>query len=201
MKMTRLEKQLVNRPGKARRNIARLDERLQSLADCAIEDVLELGCGSGEVSGHLSQSHGFNVTAADVDPEQIELARRHNPIHSRLRFSVEDATDLSFADRAFDLVVAQNLFHHLPAWRHAAGEIHRVLRPGGHLIWFDLATPGVIRGLMARRSRSSGVFTLDEVAECFAAVGFRESFRERVRHGPLSHYHLVLRRPTEAGVQ
>ena len=177
-------------------HIERLDARLQSLAGETIEDVLELGCGDGRVSGYLSQAHGFNVVAADVDPAQIEWARRQNPIHSRLRFSVEDATELSFDDDSFDLIVAQNLFQHLPRWRKAVGEISRVLRPGGHMIWFDQATPGAFRRLMARLSPRSGIYTLDEVAECFAAVRVDETFRERVRQGC---YQLVLRKAAVAG--
>ena len=197
MKMTRLEKSFVNRSRKAARNVARLDERIRTLPVGSVEDVLELGCGTGEVSAHLSQRHGYNVIAADVDPEQIELARRSNPVHTRLRFEVEDATQLTFGDDSFDLVVAQNLFHHLPEWPRAVAEIRRVLRANGHLIWFDLVIPRPFRGVLARLAGRSGVYSLEEVSERFTQAGLIETFSEKVRHGPLTHHHLVLRKEPE----
>ncbi len=43
MEMTRLENWLVNRAGKAERNIARIDQRLPELSAHSITNVLELG--------------------------------------------------------------------------------------------------------------------------------------------------------------
>ena len=49
-----------------------------------------------------------------------------------------DGHRLPFESDSFDLVVAQNAFHHLPEW-HRAGleEIRRVLKPDGTVIFRD----------------------------------------------------------------
>jgi ubiquinone/menaquinone biosynthesis C-methylase UbiE len=47
------------------------------------------------------------------------------------RVSVQraDATDLPYADAAFDVVAAILVWHHVGDWRSATAEAHRVLRP------------------------------------------------------------------------
>jgi SAM-dependent methyltransferase len=45
-----------------------------------------------------------------------------------------DATSLPLADRSLDLVTALDVLEHLTDDRAAVAELHRVLRPGGHLV-------------------------------------------------------------------
>jgi SAM-dependent methyltransferase len=47
---------------------------------------------------------------------------------------VGDAHHLPFADEAFNAVITFNTFEHLREPKRAAGEIHRVLKPGGKLV-------------------------------------------------------------------
>src|SRR5262245_12740608 len=56
--------------------------------------------------------------------------------HKIFRYTdvVGDAHHLPFRDSIFDLVFAFNVFEHLADPKAAAHEIHRVLRPGGHVI-------------------------------------------------------------------
>jgi SAM-dependent methyltransferase len=93
--------------------------------------VLELGCGAGGLSGELVR-RGAELTALDVSPEMVELAR------SRVdaTFLVAPAERTGLPSEAFDLVVGKAVLHHLdvPA---AAREIHRVLRPGGRAVFFE----------------------------------------------------------------
>lgn len=49
---------------------------------------------------------------------------------------VGDAHYLPFADETFDAVITFNTFEHLREPKQAAGEIHRVLKPGGRLILY-----------------------------------------------------------------
>lgn len=50
----------------------------------------------------------------------------------------EDATNISFPDETFDLVLANHILEHIPDYKKALHEIWRVLRPGGTAI---LQTP------------------------------------------------------------
>ena len=70
MKMTRLEKRLVNREKKAGRNIVHLERGLRHLDWSSVHDVLEIGCGIGSVSAYLAQSYPLRVTGTDFDALQ-----------------------------------------------------------------------------------------------------------------------------------
>ena len=116
MEMTRFEKLFVNRQSKGRRNSRKVTERLRSLEIEAIHDVLEIGCGIGTVSAYLSETYGMRVVGTDFDPEQIREAGKLYPVKKNQHFQVEDAAVLSFEDNSFDLIIAHNVFHHIPAW-------------------------------------------------------------------------------------
>jgi demethylmenaquinone methyltransferase/2-methoxy-6-polyprenyl-1,4-benzoquinol methylase len=83
----------------------------------------------------------LEATGADLDPEQIALARARADDAWPVRFVEADATQLPFADGEFDLVTSSKATHHIPEWEEALAEMCRVLRPGGHLVYADLALP------------------------------------------------------------
>ena len=190
--MTGLEKRFVNRQRKAGRNIERVRQRLDEIDADEIHDVLEIGCGIGVVSAFLSENYNMKVIGTDFDPEQIEMARKLNLEGMRLRFQVEDASDLSFEDGSFDLVLSQNVFHHIPAWNKAVQEVARVLRESSYFIWFDLAFPAFVKNLLRQFVKKYALYTFDEVRVEFGRNGFNQLFYERVLHGPFLHHHLVL---------
>jgi SAM-dependent methyltransferase len=65
--------------------------------------VLELGCGTGRVTGYLG-ARGARVTGIDVSEEMIEHARRLNPDQ---QFVVGDMRDLSrYAAERWDAIIA-----------------------------------------------------------------------------------------------
>ena len=191
MPMSKFERLFVNRESKGRRNIAKLGESLNLES---IHDVLEIGSGIGTVSAFLSKTYDMNVVGTDFDPKQIALARERYPEESRLRFAVEDATDLSFPNESFDLVVAHNVFHHLSKWEDAFGEVRRVLRPGGLLDWLDLEFSSPVRQLLDSLTSSESFFSLQEVREVLTHVGFVERYHEKTPLILLTQHHLALER-------
>ena len=191
MEMTRLEKWFVNRSKKAGRNIARVRQRLRELPSEAIQDVLELGCGIGSVAADLAATYQMNVCGTDHDAEQIKIARSMQPQNAHLHYSVEDAANLSFQDASFDLVVSQNVFHHIPEWKTAAKEIARVLRAGGYFIWLDLAFPKLIRTLFQPLFKNQSLYCIADVRRVFQTHKFEQLFHERLIHGLFVHHHLV----------
>ncbi|MDP9372962.1 MAG: class I SAM-dependent methyltransferase [Chloroflexota bacterium] len=102
--------------------------------------VLDLGAGPGRYAIALA-GRGHRVHVGDLSPEQVRLAREKIAaagvdVAGRIEAVEElDARDLrGLADASFDAVLALGPFYHLQAEadrRRAAGEIARVLRPGG----------------------------------------------------------------------
>lgn len=174
MRMTRLEKHLVNRAGKGAANIERVRRHLSTVPARAGGAALELGCGTGDVSSFLAAEYGLHVIGGDVDPEQVALARVRHGEHPGLRFAVVDARQLEFPAATFDLVVAQNVFHHIPEWRLAASEIARVLRPQGHVLWLDLTMPPVLRAVMSPLRHRVGLYSAAESRAAFRSQGLVE---------------------------
>ena len=191
MEMTRLEKWLVNRENKAKRNIARVRQRLTELPSAAIEDVLELGCGIGAVAAFLSENYNMKVWGTDYDQEQIQIARKRHAEDEHLIYQVEDATQLSFQDARFDLVISQNVFHHLPKWQAAIREVARVLRPGGFLLWLDLTFPKWIVRLFQPLAKKHSLYCIGDAKYVFEKQGFEQRFHERRIHGPFFQQHMI----------
>jgi ubiquinone/menaquinone biosynthesis C-methylase UbiE len=197
MEMTRLEKWFVNRRKKAERNISRVHRCLQKIPSNAIRDVLELGCGAGAVSADLAATYEMNVQGTDYDSKQIEIARNMQPESEHLHYRVEDATRLTLQDANFDLVISQNVFHHLADWKAAVQEVARVLRPGGFFMWFDLVFPKPIGGLFQPLFKNHSLYCFADVRSAFEITGFRPLFHERLVHGLFVHHHLVCQKSEE----
>ena len=192
--MTGIEKRFVNRRKKSERNILKLESDFKLLDFTNIKTVLELGCGIGFVSSYLVETYNFKVYGTDYDPEQIQIARNIQPKLKPLYFQVEEATKLSFEDSSIDLVLLQNLFHHVPKWKDGIKEITRVFRSGGYLIWLDLTFPGIIKNVFLPFVKNYGLYTIDDIKTAFEIHGFKKLFQEQLSHGLLKQHHFVLQR-------
>jgi SAM-dependent methyltransferase len=96
--------------------------------------VLELGCGTGYFTRELARSGG-NIVAIDVSPELLEIARA-NCSPPNVRYEIQNAYQLSYADAVFDSVVGSSVLHHLEI-EAALREIYRVLNPGGTMCFTE----------------------------------------------------------------
>jgi SAM-dependent methyltransferase len=191
MAMTGFEKRFVNRPKKGERNARIVRRHLQNLDADRIHDALELGCGIGSVAAFLAREYGMQVVGTDFDPEQIEAARNFNPENELLRYQVEDAAALSFPDESFDLVVSQNVFHHVHGWERAIREVARVLRHGAYFIWVDFSYPAFMKRIFQPLVKNYGLYTWREIQEAFGSSGLEPLNIARTRHA-IFRYHNVL---------
>ena len=99
--------------------------------------VLETACGTGIVSRHLRERlpKGARLVATDLNEAMLEYASRKFGVNSAIEFKQADATSLPFADASFEAVVCQFGFMFFPDKLAAMREAHRVLVPGGKLIF------------------------------------------------------------------
>jgi ubiquinone/menaquinone biosynthesis C-methylase UbiE len=97
-------------------------------------EVLELGCGTGLFTREFARS-GARLTALDISPELLELARREVSAENVV-FAAGNAYAMDFPPERFDRVVGSSVLHHLDAPR-ALAECFRVLKPGGTLAFTE----------------------------------------------------------------
>lgn len=97
-------------------------------------EVLDAGCGPGFYTQWLAE-RGARVTAFDLNAEFVRRTRERVGEMARV-LQADLAVPLEFAeDGSFDLVVCVLVLHYLKDWGPALAEFHRVLRPGGRLVF------------------------------------------------------------------
>jgi demethylmenaquinone methyltransferase/2-methoxy-6-polyprenyl-1,4-benzoquinol methylase len=107
-------------------------------------EVLDLATGTGDLALVLQRRlSNARVVGADFSEEMLAVAESKG-----LReVAVADARQLSFADESFDVVTIAFGLRNLPDWGAGLREIHRVLRPAGHVLILEFSLP---RGALLR---------------------------------------------------
>lgn len=95
--------------------------------------VLEIGCGTGLFTGKVYQQTKANIIASDISEDLLVQGRKKLP---EVTFQIEDAMNLSFSNEEFDGVFGSSILHHLDMEK-SLNEIHRVLKPGGRMIFAE----------------------------------------------------------------
>jgi SAM-dependent methyltransferase len=109
---------------------------LQSQVPAACNQVLEIGCGFGAFARAVAP-RARHVTAMDVSPQMINVARERSASYSNLEFVLKDFLQAHLPAESYDCIVTVATLHHLPL-KETLERIKTLLRPGGVLILHDL---------------------------------------------------------------
>jgi SAM-dependent methyltransferase len=122
-------------------------KRFEWMADYirGTDEVLEVGAGIGVTKLFLTKGH---ITLSDIEA--------HPWMDSR-----EDALNLSWKDESVDVIIANNMIHHLPQPLRFFAEAHRVLRRGGRLLIQDVNCGFFMRRLLRLMKIEDFDFTVD----------------------------------------
>jgi len=101
------------------------------------QKLLDFGCGKGELSLVLSKV-GYEVFGFDLSPNNITIAKRlanEYQMTGRTHFQVGVAEKLDYPTNYFDMVVGNEILHHVEI-SQALSECSRVLKEGGGMAIF-----------------------------------------------------------------
>lgn len=106
--------------------------------------LLDIGTGPGWLLLKLhEQAPQMRLVGLDASAAMVAKARQ-NMAEAGLAGVIEiregNASHLPFPDGAFDIVVSTGSIHHWKEPTAGLNEVHRVLKPGGHALMYDLVS-------------------------------------------------------------
>jgi len=101
---------------------------LEWLAAQPGEEILDLGCGDGQLSRRIAAT-GARVTGVDASPQMAAAARERGIVARE-----GSAEALPFDDGSFDAVFSNAALHWVRGQDAMMAEVRRVLRPGGRFV-------------------------------------------------------------------
>jgi tocopherol O-methyltransferase len=137
-------------PGRRQAQIDLIEELLQWTADSLGSDVpwvsgspsrcqfLDAGCGIGGSTLYLAQKFkmkGIGITLSPVQAKRAIDRSREAGISGEVGFLVANAQNVPFADESFDWIWSLESGEHMPDKVAFLQECHRVLKPGGTLMF------------------------------------------------------------------
>ena len=117
---------------------------ISSLKPFAPHNVLDIATGTGDLALLIENIlKPESIIGCDISEGMMQVARekcRRRGI-TNIRFEKEDCTALSYPDNSFDALTSSFGVRNFQELEKALGEMHRVLRPGGHLVILELSSP------------------------------------------------------------
>jgi SAM-dependent methyltransferase len=145
--------------------------------------VIEIASGSGGPALFMAEETGCRVTGVDIHEAGVATANARaaeRGIAERASFVCTDAREpLPLEPESFDALTCIDSINHLYDREHVFAEWHRVLKPGGRLLFTDpiVVTGRLRREEMMTRSGSMGEFVFTPVGlneDLLADAGFAD---------------------------
>ncbi len=97
--------------------------------------VLEVGCGTGNMTRWIAKQVGDNghVTAVDISPEQIDIAKKNCSESNNITFIASSLFDLN-TTKKYDLIYSRFLVMHLQNPFDGLQYLTQLLKPNGILV-------------------------------------------------------------------
>ena len=113
---------------------------LDAIAARPGERVLDVGCGPGFYVAELLDRVGpaGHVSGVDTSAPMLAITARRTDGHDNVKLVEGAATALDFASDSFDAAITVQVLEYVDDVRLALAELHRVLRPGGRLVVWDV---------------------------------------------------------------
>jgi SAM-dependent methyltransferase len=104
------------------------------LPDVRGKRVVDAGCAAGWYTAWLLD-RGASVLALDHSPRMVEMTKRRVGERAEVVRADLNRPLSMVGDGTVDVVLSSLVLHYLRDWGAVLGEFHRILRPGGHLVF------------------------------------------------------------------
>ena len=152
--------------------MVRSDEKIGRILDnakvTAGSRVLDIACGTGVLIGDYLRRNVESVTAVDISPEMVRIAREKFP-QENVTVLCGDASQAHFP-ALFDCIVIYNAFPHFPEPERLIAHLAELLTTGGTLTVAHGFSRKALDAHHAKTARnvSNGLLPVETLAEIFA---------------------------------
>lgn len=143
--------------------------------------IADFCAGIGGPARWYAHRKGVDVTGVDLCPDRVAGAAALNEavgLSDRVRVLEGSIAAAPLADAAFDAVVSQEAFMHIPDKAAALAEAYRTLRPGGRLALTDITVPSPLSAededLLQRGLMFHSCVSPPEYVAAFEDAGFED---------------------------
>ena len=155
--------------------------------------VLDVGGGIGGPARALAAEYGCQVTVLDLTPAFVRLGEQLTAragLADRIEHRLGSALEMPFEAGSFDVVWTQHASMNIGDKERLYAEIHRVLRPGGRLVFHDIMAganqPIQFPVPWAKGPEISFLRTPDEIRALLERLGFKALIVEDHREQALA---------------
>ncbi len=113
-------------------------QKLQTVLDDPNSLILDVACGTGDLSLELQKHADARVIGTDFCRPMLAVAADKS---DSIPFVEGDAMNLGFADSTFDAVTIAFGLRNLSNFRDGLAELQRILKPGGKLVVLEFSSP------------------------------------------------------------
>lgn len=94
------------------------------------DKILDIGCGFGD-RVKMMRAEGY-ANIAGVEPSEYSVKKA-----SDSSITCGDLYNTGYPDKSIDVVIVENVFHHVEDYQKALDEIARILKPSAYLCFFE----------------------------------------------------------------
>jgi ubiquinone/menaquinone biosynthesis C-methylase UbiE len=122
----------------------RFVEFAEALMPTDASEIIDLGCGPGDVAILLAKRSRAHITAIDASEEMIKFAGRSvaaERLEHRVTLKIARIPTLELPSCRFNVVLSKDFLHHLPDPKVLWSEIARIGAPQASVLVMDLIRP------------------------------------------------------------
>ncbi len=125
----------------ATRDVVRRRELVRAALGARPGDrILDVGCGPGFYVTELLEAvgPGGSVAGVDTSADMLAVAAQRAKGHRNVAFHEADVASLPVPDASFERALCVQVLEYVPDVPAALSQMHRVLRPGGRVLVWDV---------------------------------------------------------------